>query len=172
MNYVDLLLRWMHIFAAITLVGGTFFLRFVWFPVARKMDYRDREKDFSTVRAGWGRLVMLSTLFLLVSGLINAVNNITRYELDSSYGLLVGGKLIAAFILFFLSARVAGRSESAVRFRESIGKWLTINSLLALLLVGMAGYMKVLPRTPKIEEAVPAGQGDAPDVRAAVPTTN
>ena len=153
MNYVDLALRWMHILAAIALVGGTFFLRFVWLPATRKMDYRDRETDFAALRSGWAKVVMLSTLFLLVSGLVNAVNNIKRNEFadGSGYEIFVVAKLVIALALFFLSARVAGRSESAARFRERIGKWLTINTALALLLVGMAGYMKMVPRTPKPE---------------------
>lgn len=159
MNYVDLALRWMHILAAVTLVGGTFFLRFVWFPAYRELDYRDRESRFAKLRKPWAKLVMLSTLFLLVSGLVNAVNNIMRYEIDSMYHMLVGVKLLLALGMFFLSARLAGRSDSAVRFRESIGKWLTINSVLAVVLVLMAGWMKLMPREPKPPEdeaAVPA----------------
>jgi len=157
MNYVDLALRWMHILAAITLVGGTLFLRFVWYPAHRRIDYRDREVSFQKLRPAWGKLIMLSTLFLLVSGLVNAVNNIRRYEFgaDSPYAMLIAAKLLLAFALFFLSARVAGRSESATMFREKIGKWLTINTVLALLLVGIAGYMKVTPREAKLIEEAP-----------------
>lgn len=152
---MDLALRWMHILAAITLVGGTLFLRFVWYPGHRRIDYRDRETSFQKLRAPWAKLVMLSTLFLLVSGLVNAVLNIKRYELDPNYHMLVAAKLVLSLVVFFLSARIAGRSESATRFREKIGTWLTINSLLALLLVGMAGYMKLMPREAKLIETAP-----------------
>lgn len=155
MDYIDLALRWMHILAAITLVGGTFFLRFVWYAGHRRVDYRDREVSFQKLRGSWSKLVMWSTLFLLVSGLVNAVLNIKRYEIDPSYHMLVAVKLVLAMVMFFLSARIAGRSESAVAFREKIGRWLTINSLLALILVGMAGYMKLVPREAKLIENVP-----------------
>lgn len=167
---VDLILRWLHILSAITLVGGTFFLRFVWYPSTASMTPSDRESHFSGMRGGWSKLVMASTLFLLVSGLVNAVTNIKRYELDPTYHMLVAGKLLVALAMFFFCARVAGRSESAVKFRESIGKWLTINSLLALLLVGMAGYMKLVPHVPKpIGDANPTEVGENDDSR--VPST-
>lgn len=162
MDFVDLALRWMHIFAAIMIVGGTFFLRFVWFPAYREIDYRDRESRFSKLRGAWAKLVMLSTLFLLVSGLVNAVLNIKRYEIDSSYHMLVGIKFLIAMLMFFLSARVAGRSDSAVRFREQIGKWLTINCLLAVILVGIAGWMKLMPREPKLPEPTESGKLPVP----------
>lgn len=152
MNYVDLVLRWMHILAATTMVGGTLFLRFAWFPSVKDADASTRESQFSGMRSGWAKLVMLSTLFLLVSGLINAVNNIKRYDLGGAYHGLVLAKLLIALALFFLSARVAGRSESAQRFRTNIGKWLTINSVLALLLVLMGGFMKVTPHPPKMDD--------------------
>ncbi len=155
MNYVDLGLRWMHILAAITMVGGTVFLRFVWCPATADLDAEEREQRFGRMRGSWAILVMLSSMFLLVSGLINALNNIHRYDLDSRYHMLVGIKLLLGLAFFFLSARIAGRSASAVNMRRGLRKWLSINTVLAVLLVAVAGYMKFVPRPLKSTTALP-----------------
>ena len=153
MNYLDLVLRWAHILSVIGLVGGTFFLQFVWLPSTAGMSKEERESSFASLRAPWSRIVMLTTLLLLVSGLVNAVRIITRYELSSPYPGLVLVKFVAAMLLFFFAARISGRSAKAVQFRESIGKWLMVCTVLSFLLVGTAGYMKLIDRTPKITSA-------------------
>ena len=87
---------------------------------------------------------------LLVSGLINAVLAIQRYEFNGGvYHMLVGVKLLAALALFGLSALLAGSSELAVRVRQRLIWWLNVSLLLAALLVGVAGVMKFTSRVPK-----------------------
>ena len=92
---------------------------------------------------------MAGTLLLLITGLINAVRIVTRYEfVDAPYPTLVAVKLGLALLIFFLAARLAGRSPSAAQFRQG-GTWLTINLLLAIIVVCMASYMKSVARVPK-----------------------
>ncbi len=146
---VDLLWRWMHIFAAVALAGGTFFLAWVWAPAMGSVTAEEREQLFARFRKPWSMLIMVSTLFLLVSGLWNAITNIQQYELPKAYHGLVVVKLLVALALFFLAARIAGRSEGAVRTRLQMGKWLHIAAVLAVLLIGMGGFMKCLDHVPK-----------------------
>ena len=47
--------------------------------------------------------------------------------------------------------RVPSAGLTAQRFRENMGTWLTVNVVLATLLVCLAGYMKVSERTPKLD---------------------
>jgi len=51
-------------------------------------------------------------------------------------------KLAIGLVIFFLSARLTGRSEKAVKFREQETKWLNLLCVLMLALVLVAGYMK------------------------------
>ena len=148
---MDLVLRWIHVFSVIFLVGGTFFLTFVWFPSTRQMSSEEREQSFAPFRRSWAMVVMISTLFLLVSGLWNFMTIYGRYDLPTGYMHCVATKFLLALAMFFFSARVAGRSESAVRFRQNVGLWLKVNSVLAILLVGLAGYMKVMDHRPKAD---------------------
>lgn len=172
MNYLDLVLRWVHILSVIGLVGGTFFLHFVWLPSTSGMSSEERESSFASLRAPWARIVMMTTMFLLVSGLWNAVRFIVRYEfLSPGYHGLVLVKLILGFVLFFFAARISGRSAKAVQFRENIGKWLNVCTIISVLLVGTAGYMKLIDRTPKPVDGnnVESVESSAP-VDVAIPT--
>jgi hypothetical protein len=60
-------------------------------------------------------------------------------------------KLVVGMIVFFLAARLAGRSEGAERMRRDLGRWSTINAILVTLLILVAGWMKYLPREAKDE---------------------
>ena len=146
---LDLILRWAHIMAAITLVGGTFFLRFA-FTAADGDTSEQRRTLLSAWRPGWARLVMISSGLLLVSGLINAVRIIIAYEFPTTpYHALVAVKLLLAMVIFWLSAVLSGRSQTADKFREKLSFWLTVNVILAVLIVALANYMKFAERVPK-----------------------
>ena len=150
MSYGDLLLRWVHIFSAIAMVGGTIFWRFVLFPSVQTMPDASRSELLGTIRGRWARIVMLASGLLLASGLINAVLAIKRYDFSGSpYHILVAVKLVLALIVFWLAATLSGRSKNAERFRERMGYWLTVNLILAVILVCLAGFMKLAPRVPK-----------------------
>lgn len=162
MNFLHLVLRWAHIFSAITLVGGLFFLHFVWLPSTKELGNEEREASFQKLRAPWSKIVMICTLFLLVSGLANAVIGIKENDFTPGAGLYAGlvmVKLGVAFVLFFFTARISGRSAKAVKFRENLPKWLSVTTTLSLVLVLTAGYMKMVERKPK-------EYGTAPQVEA------
>ena len=110
--YLDLLFRWIHIFAAIVLVGGTFFLRFSLVPALAPQSGELQQTVLGAWRPRWARWVMLSSGVLLLSGLVNAVRIIIRYDFPTSpYHALVAVKLLIALVIFWLSAALAGRSE-------------------------------------------------------------
>ncbi len=147
---LDLVLRWIHILSAIVLVGGTFFLRFSLFPALATLPKESRDAFQETWRRTWARAVMITSGLLLISGLFNAVRMIVRYEFpDSPYHMLVAVKLLLALALFWLSAVIAGRSAMAERFRANALFWLNITLTIAVLLVGIGGYMKMMPRVEK-----------------------
>jgi hypothetical protein len=97
---------------------------------------------------------MLASGVLLISGLINAVSTIVRNDFDGgTYHMLVAVKLLLALTIFWISARLVGRSSGAERFRQRLRFWLNVNVALAVLLVCIAGVMKLSTRTPKTIDA-------------------
>ena len=137
---LGLLSRWFHIIPVIILVGGTFFMRLSLVPAANQTDASAELRE--AIRKRWAKLVMLSILFLLITGLYNAWMKIKGYEVPSIYGILVVVKLAVGMVIFFLSARLTGHSEKAAKFREKETMWLNLLCVLMLALVLVAGYMK------------------------------
>ena len=148
-------------------------MHFVWLPSTKDLSSEEREASFQKLRAPWSRIVMICTLFLLVSGLSNAVIGIKAnvFAPGSGYALLIVVKLFVAFVLFFFTARISGRSAKAVKFRESLPKWLGVTTTLSLVLVLTAGYMKMIDRKPKEIDMSPPPANVSQSVPGADSTT-
>jgi len=159
MIFLDLLLRWIHIFGGTILVGGAIYQC----CVARLDDgaaSSGKSEERSASRSRWAKLVMWSSATLLISGLVNFFLIMQRYEIldvnfpgRAGYQMVFGIKFLIAFAVFFLSAVLAGRSSLAVRLRQKEGFWLKVNLALAVVVVLLAGMLKVASREPKPETA-------------------
>ena len=150
-DILALLSRWAHIVAVITLVGGTFFMRFALVPAAIQHSTDSALRD--AIRKRWTKFVMLSILFLLVSGFYNAYLKAMGFHLSGVYLALLTIKIVVGFAIFFLVSRLGGRSEKAQQFRAKETHWLNIICSLMLLLVLMAGYMKLSDHPVKERDA-------------------
>ncbi len=150
--------RWFHILPVIVLVGGTIFMRLSLVPAST--EYPASAELSEAIRKRWAKLVMVSILFLLITGLYNSVTKIMALELPPAYHMLVAVKLGLGLVVFFLASLLSGRSAKAQKFREQETKWLNILCLLMLALVLAAGYMKSLatdaPRKEKDNKATTA----------------
>jgi len=165
---LELILRWIHIFSAIALVGGAFFMRFALLPGIASLDAAQRETVAGGVRRLWSKCVMATSGLLLISGLVNVGRIMSTYgsNFDGPYHMMLGIKLLLALAIFGLSAVLSGRSSSAEKLRQKESTWLNLNLLLAVAVVCVAGYMKTMDRTPKaeIESAVPEQVSAASDM--------
>ena len=121
---IDLVSRWAHILAAILLVGGTCFIRFVIIPVKASASLDDSVHE--AIRRRWSKIVMVSVLFLLVSGLYNAARKEMNHDVDMVYRSLVTAKIALGFFVFFMVSVLSGRSAMAQKYRESEAKWYNV----------------------------------------------
>ena len=154
-EFLPLISRWLHILAAIVLMGGTVFLRFTVVPVLN--NEKDQESWFAPMRSSWSKLVMMSILFLLASGLYNTAIKSMTYELvGGPYLILLSIKILLALVIFFLVSVLSGRSRLAVKFRSEGSKWYNLTIAAMLLLVCVAGYMKSTPVEIKEKPAATA----------------
>ena len=152
---LELALRWLHIISAVALVGGCFFMRFAGLPGLNAItDADQRESAAARMRTAWSKIVMGTSGLLLISGLVNVMRIIGTYgsNFDGPYHALVGIKLLLALSVFALSAILSGRSTLAQQLRQKESLWLTVNLLLAIGVICLAGYMKQIDRTPKAPE--------------------
>ena len=149
-EWIALVSRWLHIFSAIALVGGTIFIRFALVP-SLDASCRDGTDDpvAATVYRRWARIVMGAIAWLLITGIYNAAIMAVRYDLGPLYNALLGIKMLLAVVIFALASLLAGRSAVARRLRTHERTWLNLNLLLMVVLVGIAGYLKQMDPPPR-----------------------
>jgi len=156
---VNLVLRYLHIFGAIALMGGTIFMRLALLPTLQGMDPEKRAEVHQGVRSRWAMAVGIASGLLLISGIAN-LGLAAKYNFTvpggMSYSMLGGIKLILALPIFVLAALLMGKTDLAKRVQANAATVLNINLLLAVILVLMGGWLKFAPRRPKVKEEVPA----------------
>lgn len=153
---IEIIFRLMHIFAAITAVGGIFFMRLALLPAVSELPQEARGQLHTALRARWSKIVMACILFLLVSGITNFVLIVKNKEIElaSYYHALFGIKFLLAMAIFFISSLLSGRTAAADRFRQNVRFWLTVNMLLAIALVAISAVLRS-SQTPKTAEDPP-----------------
>lgn len=146
-DILGLVSRWLHILSAIAAVGGSIFMRLALLPAVGVLADDARRALHEAVRSRWSKVVMAAILFLLLSGVYNLIaieRNKTYPEADSAlYHALLGIKLILALVIFFIASALVGRSEGLAKIRQNARFWLTLNVVLAVILVLLSGLMRV-----------------------------
>jgi uncharacterized membrane protein len=151
-----LALRYMHILGAITLMGGTIFMRFALAPVVAGLDGATKSTIHEQVRSRWSKFVMLAAALLLISGIANMIlYSSSRYDVEKlggmSYAMLTGIKFLLALPIFLFASFLAGRSATAQKFQANAVMWMNVNLVLAVLMVLIGGGLKFAKRTYKEE---------------------
>ena len=102
------------------------------------------------VRSRWAKIVAGSILFLVVTGIVNFIlfniqtNGDAWAQWRDSYNTLYqaafGVKFLLALVVFFLASALAGRTEATKRFRDRARFWMTVNLILALIVIALLKY--------------------------------
>jgi uncharacterized membrane protein len=146
-----LTLRYLHILGAITLMGGTIFMRFALAPTVAGLDGGAKATIHEQVRSRWAKFVMLSALLLLVSGVTNMIlYSSRRYDIEPlfgmSYAMVTGIKFLLALPIFLFASFLAGRSATAKKFQANGVTWMNVNLALALLMVLIGGALRFVKK--------------------------
>jgi len=149
-QWLDWVSRFVHVSTAITLVGGSVFSAFVLLPAANELGDEPHETLATSVTKRWKRFVHLGVLLFLVSGFYNYFRAMGLHKGDGPYHAILGSKILLAFAVFFIAAALVGRSPKLAGFRRKRGLWLRILVLLATIIVGLSGFVKVrgIPANP------------------------
>ncbi|MCC7086501.1 MAG: hypothetical protein IT427_15995 [Pirellulales bacterium] len=152
MDWLALALRWIHIVAAITAVGGTIFMRMALLPSEQSLDDESRHALRERVRSRWAKVVMACIAFLLLSGLINFFTFIGqtkaepwsewRTSYNKLYNMIFGIKALLALVIFFIASALVGRTDALKPIRQNAKMWLTVNVVLAVLVVALSGVLR------------------------------
>lgn len=156
MLFVDFISRFVHVGTAITLVGGSIFMLLVLMPSGKELSDESHDQLRAAVVGRWKRFVHLGVLLFLVSGIYNYVRALDAHQGDGLYHAMVGTKMILAIGVFFLAAALVGKSPKLQPIRDQRAKWLRVLVLLAAVIVGISGFVKV--RGPQTDPDVTDNQ--------------
>lgn len=147
---LELIIRWAHILPAIILVGGSLYMVFALHPAMQATDFSEKEQLKAAIRARWAKVVMICAGVVLLSGIASLVLQATTYDFPQKYYHPVAGmKFLLALVILYIASLLTGRSKNAEKFREKEAFWLKLNAALAVILVLMAGTLRVAERVPK-----------------------
>ena len=143
MNWIDVVSRITHLSTAIVLVGGTVFTALILMPSAKALSDESHDLLASEIKSRWKRFVHVGILLFLVSGFYNYFQAMPLHKGDGLYHGLIGTKMLLAFALFFIAAALVGRSAKLQSMRENRAFWLKTMIVMAAVIVGISGYLKI-----------------------------
>lgn len=159
MDYLALVLRWIHLLSAITLVGGSLFAFLVLRPWLASLPEEQRQQVRQELRGRWAAVVFAGIALLLVTGLVNImrINAQLPPELKKTYHPLLGIKVLLALGVFFLASALAGKSAALEGLRAHWTRTLTVVVLLGVAVVMISGYLRTLRDGAMTAPRPPAG---------------
>jgi uncharacterized membrane protein len=155
MDWIMLVSRILHILGAVILAGGLFYIRAVVSPAAAPAGAQDADRFFGGRRATWAKWVGIATALLLFTGFWNYAQFTRTYDLQKTYHMVLGIKILAAIAVFLLAALLAGRTNAAEAIRQKWSLWLDVCVVLAIVTVVIASYLRSYPHIPKVGAVEP-----------------
>jgi len=155
MDPLSVLLRWAHVLAAITALGGLLFARFAVVPAADELERETADRLHAGIRRRWLPWVIAAITLLLASGLTNYVLMIRRVKAapevwgadwmrETGYHALFGVKFLLAMGVFYLASGLVGRGAGTQWIRDARRQWLSVTVGLGVAIVLISGWMRQL----------------------------
>ncbi len=160
MWYVNLIFRWLHILPAMAMVGGVIFMRLAYAPAIANLADDAREALQESVRKRWSVVVMASSGLLIITGIFNVWSVMSNAKVEGSYHGAIFVKILLALGIFFIASLLTGKSERAAGIRRNMKFWLNINLALAVIVVCLAGVLKMDPHAPRKPAETPVESTD------------
>ena len=158
MDALLLLLRWMHSFGVVLLVGGLCFTRFALLPALADTEEDSREKLQESIRRKWLPWVIIGITLLLVSGLANFLlfNSTVKSQgwgdgewmKQTSYHAIFGVKFLLALVVFYFASGLVGRGSGTAWIRSDRARWLGVTLGLAVAIIILSGWLRNLHTGP------------------------
>lgn len=142
-EFVDILVRWIHIAAASIAVGGLLYARLVVWPALDVLGPESRANLMGQFAARLRSLVVLAVGALLFSGTYNLYRTM-REGVSSTYHMVFGLKFLLAlhvFTMLFLLSKPPGGDPVQAAKRK---RWLTGAGVSGLIVLALGAWLRIL----------------------------
>ena len=143
---LPLVMRWIHIFCAVVVVGSILFYRFAVLP-ASKQAFEDGMPDAFrlALMKKWKLLLHPPIILFLASGMYTYITVTSKLHEDQDlYHGLFGLKFLLALFVFALYIVLTSTMKWSEGIRDKNILWVLL-VLSVTVIVGIAGVMKTLP---------------------------
>lgn len=144
--WFNVLMRWVHVAAAVMGVGGTILMRFAVLPALETLP--NGSEVLTAIRPMYKRLIHTAIGLLLLTGFYNyiyvSIPKVREFK-DASpnplalYHPVMGMKILLSLALFAIAIAVLAPVPS---FHENRKTWLSVNVLLGLVIMLLAAYLR------------------------------
>jgi uncharacterized membrane protein len=146
MSFLPVILRFIHIAAAVAAGGATIFASAALLPAMSTLPEVDRLRLKEAIDRRWRVVVMACVTLLFVSGLVNFVlYQAPVHKGQSLYHALFGVKFLAAMVVFFLASALSGRAAAFAAIRANSRSWVGVAAVLVLAIVLISGVLRSIP---------------------------
>lgn len=136
--------RWVHILSVVIAVGGAIFMRVALMPAANQAlspELHDLLRIQIFLR--WKKIVHACVALLIVSGGYNFFMAI-HDKVQPPYHAIFLPKFLMALAVFFFAIALTGSGPGFASLRANSKKWLSVQIVLAVLIIMLSGVMKTL----------------------------
>jgi len=145
---IEIVMRWLHVMSAIAAAGGTIFALVALLPALKELPDDLKKQVHERVRPRFAKLVMISIAALLISGFYNYI--FVKVPVHAGQGLyhgLMGVKILFAMAVFFIASALVGRAPAFEGLRQKRAKWMTLNVVMAAVIVAIGAVLSKIPFT-------------------------
>jgi len=150
--WLNVLMRWLHVGAAVVGLGTTIAMRFAVLPALASLPNGAEVLD--RIRPGVKRVIHSALGVLILSGFYNyimvsipAVRNAKKVGSPAlqqalqqpSYHMLMGMKIILAIVLFVIAILLL---KPVPAFHENRKTWLSVNTVIGLVILLLSAYLR------------------------------
>lgn len=141
MNWVDLVVKWVHVLSIVTAVGFTLFQYLVLQPVLRRTQGASEELVQALQRRA-GILLGVAWVLIWVTGIYNIVVVIPTVK--PNYHMVLGAKLLLVLVLFFISTALSHPSLAFEGIRRNRSRWVAFAAWLGIVIVVLSATMNMM----------------------------
>ena len=145
-------MQWIHVGSVVLMIGGFFFFRVVFLPIANR--HAESGVLISSALRRFGGIVWTALLTVLISGLYNFITFFrtarsvaatgTFVSDYSLYILVLGVKLFIVFLIFTLAIVLTFPYPVFDVFQKRPAPWLNLTVILGLIVIFLSAFLRRL----------------------------